>query len=179
MGPERLVVLEYHTKDQWAFRETEALYSSYDVEGTPSVFFDGKNGVAGGSDASYLYARYKRITEKELTARELLTLSAARASDIIPGIINVKLTNISEETFTDLQLIGVAYQDFGTERHHFLVSDISAVNVPEIRPGDSLELEISFETQASLLNTVLFVKSVTGQIIQGTRLAGTSQIWLP
>ncbi len=179
LGPEQLVVLEYHTKDTWASKDTEALYKFYNPEGTPTIYFDGANGVSGGGDTDYLYARYKRIFSREVAVPPAVMLSAAKFQENIPGSINVKLTNVSGSAITDAWLYGVAYQDLGTERHHFLVSAFSKKSISQLGAGETLGLELSFDTQASLLNVVIYCKSSTGQIIQAALVPGTAQLWLP
>jgi hypothetical protein len=179
LGPARLLVVEYHTKDRWASTETEALYDYYKADGTPTIYFNGGNGVSGGGDTNYLYARYKRIVDKELAKQAQISLTGAKLSDSVTGPVSVKLTNTSSQTMNSAELFGIAYQDLGTERHRFLVSDVTTVSVARVSPGETLELELNFETQAPALNIVVFLKSSSGQILQATTLIGSSRIWLP
>jgi hypothetical protein len=179
LGPEQLVVVEYHTKDTWALKETEALYKSYNPEGTPTIYFDGANGVSGGGDPDYLYARYKRIVTKAVAILPDVKMSAAKLRENIPGAVIVELTNISGSAIVGAWLYGVAYQDLGTERHYFMASAISKKEISQIASDESLKLELLFDTQASLLNIVVFLKSNSGQILQAVLVPGTPQLWLP
>ena len=179
LGPEQLLVLEYHTKDTWSSKETEALYKYYGSEGTPSVYFDGANGVSGGGDTEYLYARYKRIIAKEAAVAPPIALGAAKLRENIPGAVNVKIENVSGSVLEGAWLYAVAYQDLDTERHHFMVSAISKKALPSVSTGEAFETELYFDTQASLLNTVVFVKSGSGQVLQAALIPGTTQLWLP
>jgi hypothetical protein len=179
LGPEQLVVVEYHTKDTWSFRETEALYKLYDPEGTPTIYFDGANGVSGGSDTDYLYARYKRIVTKEAVVVPVVRMNAAKLQENSPGAVIVELANTSGSTIEGAWLYGVAYQDLGTERHHFMASAISKKYIPRVAGDEILKLELLFDTQASLLNIVVFLKSNSGQIIQAVLIPGSPQLWLP
>lgn len=179
LGKARLLVVEYHVhNDLWSSEETEALYEYYNADGTPTAIFDGSNAVSGG-DYEYLYGRYQRIIEKELTSPPQVAIAAARFSDYLSGPVYVRITNTSDQAISDAQLFGVAYQDMGTERHYFLVSDLTVAPVASLAPGETKEFELVFEDPASLLNVVVFLKSSSGQILQATLLAGDSQFWLP
>ena len=175
----RLLVVEYHVhNDRWSSAETEALYNYYKADGTPSVYFDGGNGVAGG-EFDYLYARYKKIIEKELTEPPLVLIAAARHSDTVSGPVRVRLSNVSGQVINEAQLFGVAYQDHENERHYFQVTDFVTVHVSTLAQGETLELELNFENQASLLNVVVFLKSSSGKILQAVLLPGSDNLWLP
>ncbi len=179
LGSSRLLVVEYHVhKDRWSSPETEALYEYYKADGTPTVMFNGGNGVSGG-DFDYLYGRYKRIIEKELASTPQVSLAAGRLSESLLGPVRVKLTNTSGQMINGAQLFGVAYQSLGTERSNFLVSDLTTTPVASLAPGETLELELDFQDQACLLNIVVFLKSSSGQILQATLLPGASRFWLP
>jgi hypothetical protein len=179
LGTEKLLVLEYHTKDTWASRDTEALYEYYDPEGTPTVYFNGGNEVAGGGDSDYLYSRYKKIVTRESAVEPVIGLAVSRSVENEPGTVVVRLTNGTGNLLEDVVLCGVAYQDFGTERHYFLASDMSMVPVAGIPAGSSVEIALFFETRASELSVAVFLKSAAGDVIQAALLPGVSQLWLP
>jgi hypothetical protein len=180
VGPARLLVLQYHVHDRWATYETQKLYDLYKVTGTPSFFFNGGSMVPGGGvDTSYLYARYRPIIDKELATTATAAIVADRPYDSISGPVEVKIKNTSDQPISGARLFGVAYQDYNTDRHRFLVSDISEMPLSDLAPGETIQVQLSLDTQAYGLSIVVFLKSASGQILQATLLPGASHIWMP
>jgi hypothetical protein len=179
LGPSRLLLIEYHVKDRWSFAQTEALYHYYNAPGTPTVLFDGENKESGGGGTVFLYELYKQDAAKALTSPPPVRISGAKLADTVSGPVSVRITNTSSQTISSARLFGVAYQNMAADRHRFLVSDISTALVDVLSPGETLEFELPFQTQATALNIALFLKSASGIILQATLLPGSDFIWLP
>jgi hypothetical protein len=179
LGPSRLLLIEYHVKDRWSFAQTEALYHFYDAPGTPTVLFDGENKESGGGGTVFLYDLYKTDADRALSSPPSARISGAKLADSVSGPVSVRITNTSSQTIAGARLFGVAYQNMAADRHRFLVSDISTAPVDVFPPGETLEFELPFQTQATSLNVALFLKSASGIILQAALVPGSDFIWLP
>jgi hypothetical protein len=160
LGTTRLVVLEYHIRDEFATPESEALFQNYGARATPSVYFDGGRAVLGGGDTQYLYNSYLARINTELTGTSSFSIAASSIPN--SNVVNARLTNNSSEAINDAQLVGVATQDLGTAGHHFIVRNMTSTGV-NLAPGQTQDYQISLEMSGQV---VVFVKNSSGSIIQ-------------
>jgi hypothetical protein len=160
ISPAKLIVLEYHIRDQYATGETMAWFMNFNSSGTPAVYFNGEHPVLGGGDTSSLYNTYQSRINAELA----LNGSVSMAGTFSPANnqISVKLTNNSTQEISDAQLVGVVYADFGTLEHHFVVRDLSSSQV-NLAAGETKDYKVTLEAPGQV---AVFLKSASGSILQ-------------
>jgi hypothetical protein len=160
IDPGKLIVLEYHIRDQYATGETMAWFMNFANQGTPSVYFNGENPVLGGGDTSPLYSMYLSRVNAELTINSTVSMTGT----LSPADNQVKLilTNKSSSAINGAQLVGVAYTDLGTTEHHFVVRDITTSKM-NLAAGGTGQYSVSLEVPGSI---VVFLKDASGSILQ-------------
>jgi hypothetical protein len=164
LGPSKLIVLEYHTRDQYATPETEALFQSYGSRATPSVFFDGKHGVLGGGDTLTLYNNYLGRINTELAVPSSFSVSATSVP--ASNLVSARLVNNSPETLNGAQLFVVATQDMGSGEHHYIVRKLASTGV-DLAPGQAMEYQLNLEVAGQV---VVFLKNSSGSVLQAALL---------
>jgi hypothetical protein len=162
LGPARLVVLEYHRGDGLSTGETNAMFTTYGVTGTPTIFFNGSNRIIGGGSDQYLYNAYKTVVTR-LISPSLISLAATSSSNNGVLTVNVTLTNLSGQTLEGTKLVGVAYHDLGAKELRFVVWDItSPVIVAALASGATF----GFQLTGVGSKMVVLLETTSGQIIQ-------------
>jgi hypothetical protein len=172
LGPAKLLVLEYHTNDAYTVPGIQPLLMSYGVTGTPTVLFNGANpSIGSNSVVQDDYVGYKNKVNYQLTLRSPV---AIKANTDIAGdslLVNVKMTNSSNQTITGAQLIGVTCADQGKSQYRAVVSGISSSeNQVHLSPGETLDLQLIFQKPVSAVQVVVFLK-LPGRIIQAALAA--------
>jgi hypothetical protein len=167
LGPTKLLVLEYHTSDAYTVTGIQALLLSYGVTGTPTVLFNGANpSIGSNSVVQDDYVGYKNKINYQLTLRSPVAIEASTRIDSDSLLVNVKLTNSSNQTITGAELVGVTYVDQGKSQYRAVVSGIaSSDNQVHLSPGETLNLQLNFQKPVSTVQVVVFLK-LPGRIIQ-------------
>jgi hypothetical protein len=160
ISPAKLMVLEYHIRDQYATGETMAWFTNFNNQGTPSIYFNGKNPVLGGGDTSALYNMYFSRINAELALNSLVSMAATFSAK--NNQVSVKITNNSPQEIGDAQLVGVVYVDFGTAEHHFVVRDLSSSKV-NLAAGETKDYTVTLEVPGQV---AVFLKDSSGSILQ-------------
>ena len=160
-------MLQYHSGDEYANTKTEARVEEYEVEGFPSMFFNGGNVVMGGWDGCY--DAYSAVINEEL----IKPVSAAIAGTMTTGSntlsFNVVVTNISDNNITDVKVMAVVYEDLGTDEHHYVVRDMQTLStIANLTPGSTQQFTLSSNYSGNLSNlkAVFFLQLPSGEILQ-------------
>jgi hypothetical protein len=160
MSPAKLMVLEYHIRDQYATGETMAWFTNFNSSGTPAVYFNGEHPVLGGGDTSSLYNMYLSRVTAELALNSSVSMEATFSTR--NNQVSVKITNKSPQEIGDAQLVGVIYVDFGMAEHHFIVRDLSSSQV-NLAAGETKDYKVTLEVPGQV---AVFLKSASGSILQ-------------
>jgi hypothetical protein len=167
LGSSKMLLLEYHTSDMYANAATQAVFLAYGVTGTPTVFFDGANPVLGGSKVVQdNYNMYRGKINAESTQPSPAAIVATKSYGSTALQINVQLTNISTQPLSGVQLVGVTYTDSGKSEYRAIVNDISSPVTASLAPGETQNLELTLPRPASVVQTVVLLKS-GNRILQG------------
>jgi hypothetical protein len=159
-------VLQYHSGDKYATAATEAKVVEYGVRGFPSMYFNGKNLVSGGSTGSY--AQQTAVIDRELAKTPSVAIGASMS--LSGGItVNITVSNTSTAVVTTVKLYVILYEDLGIDEHHYTVRDIvTPLTLPSLAPGASQDLSAksSYTGSTTTLNAVVYVKASNGEILQ-------------
>jgi hypothetical protein len=167
LGPTRLLVLEYHINDSYANHSTLARLLAYGVTSWPTVFFNGANPVLGGGYVMQDdYDAYKSKISNELSQPSPVTINASKNYSSESLVVNVMLTNTSDQAITNAQLIGITYLDQSKSQYRAVVNDMSSASTPvNLSPGETLNLQLTFERPASTAQVALLLK-ISGRVLQ-------------
>jgi hypothetical protein len=163
------MVLEYHSGDKSATTETEARVKEYNVNGFPTMLFDGTESVVGSSSVSNSYGRYKTVIDRELAKANSLTIKANMISDGSGITLDISLTNTGNDAISGIKLMAVVYEDLGTDAHHYVVRDMLTPENVSVSPGQQREFNLT-STLTGIQNpqVVVFLQSASHQILQST-----------
>lgn len=141
------------------------MYAGYSLLGTPSVVFNGASGnqaLLGPKSYEIYLNRVNLLKEQQST---LVIESAVTVTT--PLSTSVKLYNLDNASLDGARVYGVIYQDLGTSENHFVVRDITPVQVFNLSSYTSATFElISTETDSPNTHIVIIVKSFSGLIVQ-------------
>jgi hypothetical protein len=167
LGPTKLLVLEYHISDSYANHSTLARLLAYGVASWPTVFFNGANPVLGGGYVVQEdYDAYQSKIYSELSQPGLVSINASKNFSGGSLVVKVILTNISDRAITNAQLIGVTYLDQSQSQYRAVVNDMSSSSTPiNLSPGETLNLQLTFERPASTVQVVVLLK-IPGRVLQ-------------
>jgi hypothetical protein len=169
MGPDQLLVLEYHYGDTYATTESELKVKEYKVQGFPSMFFDGGNNQMGGDDRSY--DRYLPVVNKELAGPSIITISGNMTVIDSAYFLTASVTNVGSTKITNAKLMAVVYQDIGTDAHRYVARDILPANAVDVLSPGVPQLFVfnsQFPVDASTMKAVIFLNSSSGEVLQAT-----------
>ena len=163
MGSAKLLVLQYHTKDQYATQASEGRVNDYKVKGFPTIILNGVKQVLGGSSGSY--NQQTTAIEKEAAKGAAVTLSVP--SSFSPeSAAGVTVTNVSGFDISNAKLMAVVYEDLGKDEHHYLVREVLAPVVFSLPSGSSQNYEFTARYQGKNLNLVVFIQAANGEVLQ-------------
>ena len=108
-GSSKIVVLEYHSGDEFSNSKSEERAKWYSVRGFPTAKFDGvKSQVGASEDVS---SQYKPIIDSELANSALLTISLSGVIGAENGQIKATITPVTMLPESNLTLNWVVYED--------------------------------------------------------------------
>jgi len=173
LGPERLLVLQYHSGDKSATPETEARVQEYRVRAFPTIFFNGTQTVVGSASVSSSYQRYGAVINKELAKEPPLTIEAVMTASATGISLSIEVENTGNDSITRAELIAVVYEDTGTAEHHYIVRDMLRSAISSIASGEkqAFSLSANFPGGTSKLKAVAFVQLPSHQVLQSTLAA--------
>ena len=168
--PDSLLILEYHINDDLALQECiDRALSLYNVEGVPTVLFDGFNQrVISAITQEEAYKHYRQKFNAEI-GRSPLTDCQIHSSYTISGdqvIVTAEITNVSKDyDYEDLTLNFIIYEDIDTPEnyHHFVVRDIlpgeviTSFQSQSHHQFQSISADLS-ETDLARIGIVVFVQ---------------------
>jgi hypothetical protein len=158
--------LQYHSGDKYATPATEAKVTEYGVRGFPSMYFNGGNLVAGGSNASY--SQQTAVIDRELAKAP--TVSIGGSLKLTGGItVAANVTNTGTAVISNAKLMMVLYEDLGTDEHHYVVRDIlTPTAVASLAPGATQQFSVksSYAGSTAKLNAVVYLRASNGEILQ-------------
>jgi hypothetical protein len=160
-----IILLEYHTTDSFGTNETKDMYAGYSLFGTPSVVFNGASGNQAllGPKSYDVYLGRVNLLKEQLSTLAIEAVVTRTA----PLSASVKLYNLDTDSLDGARVYGVVYQDLGTPENHYVVRDITPVqvfNLPSFK-GASFDIE-STEMDSPNTHLVIIVKSFSGLIVQ-------------
>ena len=130
------------------------------------MYFNGKNLVSGGSNASY--SQQTAVVDRELAKAPTVAIEASLK--LTGGItVTVTVTNTSSAEVADAKQYVVLYEDLGTDEHHYTVRDIlTSVTITSLAPGATQQFSLNSGYQGSTakLNAVVYLKASNGEILQ-------------
>jgi hypothetical protein len=171
LGPDKLLLLEYHTQDIYTTAATQAAFLAYGVTGTPTVIFDGSSKVLGGDKVVQDdYNMYRGKINTELAKPNAVVIAATKSLEGSTLQINVQLTNISSQALSGIQLLGVTYSDQGKSMYRAIVNDVSSPVTANVALGETQNLQLTLTKPTSLVQSVVLVKSA-GVIIQAVMVS--------
>ncbi len=174
LGPEKLLVLQYHYRDSYSTTATEAKVKEYQIRGFPSVFFNGGNLVSGGSDKSY--GMYLEVIKKELEKPSPTTIVVTAGTANNEPAITFKVTNISHADLQAVALKVVFYEDIGTNEHHYVVRDILQPLAIDLLPaGNTRVFNITSSTSRQAIKGVVFLQDVAQEVYQAAGFVLSTQ----
>ena len=161
-----MILLEYHTQDDYGTTETNALFSAYGLIGTPTVVLNGavgQNIIMGPQE----YQTYlDRINSLKFQKSNLLLSATVYEGGYITTDVGV--TNLSSTPLDNARVYAVVYKDGGKSEYHYLVEDITpAFEISGLEKGQTLYFTLKssmFDT--SMRHMAIIVKSSSGTIIQ-------------
>jgi thiol-disulfide isomerase/thioredoxin len=173
LGPEKLLVLEYHSGDKSATPETEARAVEYRIRAYPTIIFNGSRSVVGSASMSNSYQRYVAVINTELAKAPPVTVKATMTASGTQVSLDINVGNSGISGITDAELIAVVYEDTGTEEHHYIVRDMLRSSISSIAPDEqqTFNLSADFPGGISRLKAVAFVQLPSHLVLQSTLAA--------
>ena len=164
MGPQNLLVLEYHTQDIYSTYQTEQRMQDDGAPGTPTVVFNGVNKIFGAVS----YSQYRDKINSLLLAPSHVSLAASMTyTDQM--YIDVSATDLGASSVSNATLTAVIYQDIGTSQHHYVVRQMLSDKLTSPLEQSSTQ-QFHFTSQISRANAylrvVVFLQAQSGQILQ-------------
>jgi hypothetical protein len=165
VGP-KMILLEYHTQDDYGTNETNDLFSDYGLIGTPTVVLNGavgQNIIMGPKDYQTYLDRVNSLKFQKSTV-----LLSATVYDGGYMTADVEVTNLSSAALDNAKIYAVVYKDVGKSEYHYVVEDITPVfEISHLQKGQTE----SFTLKSSIYNTsmrhmAVIIKSSSGTIIQ-------------
>ena len=123
----KLIVLEYHGKDELSNSKSESRGNYYGIRGFPTAKFDGvKNQVGGWDDVQ---AAYENIIDDLLKPAVTFNLDLSGIIGQENALIKATITPVTTTTRSNLKLRWVIYEDnieMKGKLHRFVVRDVLA-----------------------------------------------------
>jgi hypothetical protein len=168
MGTSKLLVLEYHVNGEYANDHTKSMTASYGVIGTPTVFFDGANNKISGIGPSVAdtYNVYKNKIGSESMQPSPVAIVATKTMGSDSLVLNVQITNISDQLLSGAQLSGITYVDQGKSQYHFVVDDIFSSIEVSLSPGEMKSYQLTLPKPAQTVKSVVLLKKSDGLVVQ-------------
>jgi len=173
MGPAQLLVLQYHSGDNYATKATEARIAEYGNRGFPTIFFNGASPLIGAGSESSAYTAQTAAINKELAKAPQVAIAGTMSTS--SGIkVNVSIGNTGSAAISGAQLRVVLYEDIGTGEHHYAVRDIlTPLVIGALAPGDGRQFTATsaYSGSTAKLNAVIFIEASNGDILQAALAA--------
>jgi len=181
MGPESLVVLDYHVSDGLAIPEGEERGDWY-VEGTfyiPNMWFDGRVNVVGAGSVSGAYNIYRGHIRDRLAISSPLTLTSRYAIGDTDGEVSALIKVVEPFSQTELKAYVVLYENQVSGRNYVVRDILPTEDLTIASVGDSVEVWRSFSVAPQWnpdhMGVAIFVQSHSSKdVLQAARL----ELWM-
>ncbi|MBU1747991.1 MAG: hypothetical protein KKA73_09905 [Chloroflexi bacterium] len=143
LGPDQLLVLQYHIGDDYATWDTLSRYGEYGISTLPAATFDGsQNMVPGAISLDWCYQQYKSRVEGEGAKSSNVSLVVCRTTTANAMHLAGTVTNRGTTGLTDVDLRFVVVENLGVSGFQYVVrAMLSPQRITSLAPGASVTLQ--------------------------------------
>ena len=172
LGPDKLLVLQYHLGDTYSNSKTEDKAVEYGVVYPPTLLFNGGHLLIGSTEGSYV--KQSTVIEQELA--KVPSLAMVAASELsTSAAIDVTMTNTGTLAILNSTLFFVLYEDLGTDEYHYTVREIiDPQAIPSLEAGVTKQVSVTSSYAGNMTNiyVVVYLKGSNGEILQAALASG-------
>jgi thiol-disulfide isomerase/thioredoxin len=165
-GKDKMILVEIAPWGDYHTKETEQRYNWYGLSGgVPQITF---NGLSGHLIGAASYQTIKSKIDSQLAATPTIKLEATKTTSSTGTIIQGKIKNVSNSSFTGLVINGMVFRNRGMTGFRYSVTDIfddEKVSISTLSPGEEKDfiLNIPGLNWTAKDDGVVFVQGTTGK----------------